>query len=274
MIVAGTPVAAASRCRRSGCGPCGSRAAFSRAASTSSGVGSKRSTLCTTRHVLSLSLWSMRPRHEHDLVDAPARPRTRRSSSRTRSARPRPRGRRASRTSSASPVFVRIFLAWVMIPPAVTQSPSRRCGELGERAVDGLRAAPRGPPSAGAARRTGRSPPSRRRAARAGRTPRAGSAGAPGGTPPARTPARRRRRARPCRRSSPGRSARRAGTAGRRTAPARAPRACPCGVAPVEPNAPHLISASIARLLTSRASTRAQKSQSDSNGPSLLARAP
>ncbi len=34
----------------------------------------------------------------------------------------------------------------------------------------------------------------------------------------------------------------------------------PLRVAPVEPNAPHLISASIAFLLTARLSTRAQKS--------------
>ena len=41
----------------------------------------------------------------------------------------------------------------------------------------------------------------------------------------------------------------------------------PLRVAPVEPKAPHLISASIARLLTARGSTRAQKSQIDSNSP-------
>ena len=38
-------------------------------------------------------------------------------------------------------------------------------------------------------------------------------------------------------------------------------------VAPVDPKAPHLMSASIARLFTARGSTRAQKSQIDSNGP-------
>jgi hypothetical protein len=37
--------------------------------------------------------------------------------------------------------------------------------------------------------------------------------------------------------------------------------------APVDPNAPHLISASIAFLLTARQSTRAQKSHSESKGP-------
>ena len=41
----------------------------------------------------------------------------------------------------------------------------------------------------------------------------------------------------------------------------------PLRVAPVEPNAPHLMSASIARLFTARASTRQQKSQIDVNGP-------
>ena len=41
----------------------------------------------------------------------------------------------------------------------------------------------------------------------------------------------------------------------------------PRRVAPVEPNAPHLISASIAFLLTARASTRSQKSHSEVNGP-------
>ena len=41
----------------------------------------------------------------------------------------------------------------------------------------------------------------------------------------------------------------------------------PLREAPVEPNAPHLTSASIARLLTARGSTRAQKSQIDWNGP-------
>jgi len=54
------------------------------------------------------------------------------------------------------------------------------------------------------------------------------------------------------------------------------PEACACGstssiplrVSPVESNAPHLIRHSIARLLTARASTRSQKSQIDSKGPS------
>ena len=41
----------------------------------------------------------------------------------------------------------------------------------------------------------------------------------------------------------------------------------PRRVAPVEPNAPHLISASIERLLTVRQSTRSQKSHSEVNGP-------
>ena len=41
----------------------------------------------------------------------------------------------------------------------------------------------------------------------------------------------------------------------------------PLREAPVEPNAPHLMSASIARLLTARGSTRVQKSHSDENSP-------
>ena len=41
----------------------------------------------------------------------------------------------------------------------------------------------------------------------------------------------------------------------------------PRRVAPVEPKAPHLISASIAFLLTVRQSTRSQKSHSEVNGP-------
>ena len=41
----------------------------------------------------------------------------------------------------------------------------------------------------------------------------------------------------------------------------------PLRVAPVEPNAPHLISASIAFLLTARPSTRSQKSNRSVNGP-------
>ena len=41
----------------------------------------------------------------------------------------------------------------------------------------------------------------------------------------------------------------------------------PRRVAPVEPNAPHLISASIDFLLTVRQSTRSQKSHSYVNGP-------
>ena len=77
-----------------------------------------------------------------------------------------------------------------------------------------------------------------------------------------------RRRSRRGRRSRPGRSARRAAPSGPPPAPPRAPRACPCAVAPVEPNAPHLISASIAFLLTARPSTRSQKSHSDVNAPS------
>ena len=48
----------------------------------------------------------------------------------------------------------------------------------------------------------------------------------------------------------------------------------PLRVAPVEPNAPHLTSASIAFLLTRCGSTRSQKSQIDANGAALLARAP
>ena len=62
-----------------------------------------------------------------------------------------------------------------------------------------------------------------------------------------------------------------AGPSGRRPARPPAPRACRARVAPVEPKAPHLISASIARLLTVRQSTRSQKSHSDVNGPVLLA---
>ena len=45
----------------------------------------------------------------------------------------------------------------------------------------------------------------------------------------------------------------------------------PLRVAPVEPKAPHLISASIAFLLTVRLSTRSQKSHSEVNVPPLLA---
>ncbi len=41
----------------------------------------------------------------------------------------------------------------------------------------------------------------------------------------------------------------------------------PLRVAPVEPNAPHLISASIAFLFTARPSTRSQKSHSEVNSP-------
>ena len=47
----------------------------------------------------------------------------------------------------------------------------------------------------------------------------------------------------------------------------------PLRLAPVEPSAPHLISASIAFLLTVRLSTRSQKSHSEVNAPALLARA-
>ena len=58
------------------------------------------------------------------------------------------------------------------------------------------------------------------------------------------------------------------------------PAACACSstasiplrVAPVEPSAPHLISASIAFLLTARVSTRSQKSHSEANGAAVLAR--
>ena len=46
----------------------------------------------------------------------------------------------------------------------------------------------------------------------------------------------------------------------------------PLRLAPVEPNAPHLISASIAFLLTVRLSTRSQKSHSELNSPPSLAR--
>ena len=41
----------------------------------------------------------------------------------------------------------------------------------------------------------------------------------------------------------------------------------PLREAPVEPNAPHLMSASIERLLTHLGSTRSQKSQIEANGP-------
>ena len=47
----------------------------------------------------------------------------------------------------------------------------------------------------------------------------------------------------------------------------------PLRLAPVEPSAPHLISASIAFLLTMRLSTRSQKSQSEVNSPPSVARA-
>ena len=46
----------------------------------------------------------------------------------------------------------------------------------------------------------------------------------------------------------------------------------PLRLAPVEPSAPHLISASIAFLLTARASTRSQKSHSEVNLCSARAR--
>ncbi len=47
----------------------------------------------------------------------------------------------------------------------------------------------------------------------------------------------------------------------------------PLRLAPVEPSAPHLISASIAFLLTVRLSTRSQKSHSERELAALLARA-
>ena len=208
------------------------------------------------------------PAHEHDLVDRRARPRTRRASCSNDDQldralevverREHHRGRRSC---------VRIFLASVMMPPTVTQSPSLRCGELGERAVDAcaqrlahLLERVRGDEQADRLLLDGEQLALVELLGRDRRVRRAG-------TPwPA---ARRRRRGRPCRRSSPGRSARPAATSGRRPAPARAPSSMPLRVAPVEPNAPHLISASIAFLLTGAASTRSQKSHSESNGPSF-----
>ena len=75
-----------------------------------------------------------------------ARPRTPPAPCRRRGARPRPRGRRAWRTSSWSPFFVRIFLAWVMMPAGRDPVAVAAVGQLGQRAVDRLAAAPRAPP--------------------------------------------------------------------------------------------------------------------------------
>ena len=66
--------------------------------------------------------------HEHDRVGRRARPRRRRAPSRRPRSRPCPRGRRASRTSSSSPLRVRIFLDSVIMPPTFTHSPSLRSG--------------------------------------------------------------------------------------------------------------------------------------------------
>ena len=143
-------------------------------------------------------------------------------------------------------------------------------GELRERAVDSQRASPRAPPSAGARRRTGRSTPSRPPAAPPARTPPPGSAG---GSARRTRPRRRcaaaagRRRIRRGRRSSPGRSARPAARFWPADCACSSTASMPLRVAPVEPNAPHLISASIAFLLTVRLSTRSQKSQIEANGP-------
>ena len=109
------------------------------------------------------------------------------------------------------------------------------------------------------------------RAARPARTPRSGSAGRTARTsrPGAGGRRRRDRPRRRGRRCCPGRSGRRAAASARRPGPARARSSMPLRDAPVEPNAPHFTSASIAFLLTARGSTRAQKSHSDVNGPPL-----
>ena len=117
---------AASRQTSSGCGPAGSRAAAARASSTSSGVGLKGSTAWAISDV-PLSPWSTRPR----TMTTSSTPRT---PSYSASALPKMRTSiepsRSSRVANiiGSPFFVRIFLAAVMMPPAVTQSPSRLPG--------------------------------------------------------------------------------------------------------------------------------------------------
>ena len=189
--------------------------------------------------------------HEHDRVDRRARPRTPRAPCRRRASRPSPRGRRAWRTSSGRPSSCGSSSPAVMMPPTVTQSPSRCSASSRERAVDRraqrlahLLERVRGDEQAdrllldreqlGLVELLGRD----RRVA--------GAANAAAAAPPPSPPHRRGRR------SSPGRSARPAGPSARRPAPARARASMPLRVAPVEPNAPHLISASIAFLLTAR----------------------
>ena len=213
------------------------RSAFVRARSISSCVGAKRSTLCTTTHVLPASLWSTRPLHEHDLVD-----RQRRLVLGQRLAEHEHLDRALEVVERREHHVVAVAGADAL---GLGDDPADRhpvlvaaVGERGERAVDARaqRLAQR------LQRVRGDEQPDRlllgrqqlgllellggdRRVHRRGERRRARRP----------TPARRRRPRGSSlrgRRSSPGRSARPAGSSGRRPGPARAPRACPCGSRP------------------------------------------
>ena len=214
------------------------------------------------------SFWSTRPRTEHDRVDRERRPRASRAPSPNTISSTWP-----SRSSSVAnimsvPERVRILRACVTIPPIVTLALSARAGDRRQRAVDGERER-----LAHRLQRMRRDEQADRLLLDREQLVLVELDGRD------RRPARRRGRRRGAadvaevEDRAPGRSARPAAPSGRRPAPARARRACRGASRPVEPSAPHLISASIAFLLTARASTRSQKSHSERERTALLARA-
>ena len=160
-----------------------------------------------------------------------------------------------------SPFLVLIRLAWVIIPPIVTQSASRRVGQPASVLSDLARSA--APTSLSGCAEMNRPIDSFSAASNSGLVELVAGIGAwlgPRSAPAAPLPAASRRR-RPAeiedraladQRVLLGLLTRALGLLEHLSMPLR--------VAPVDPNAPHLISASIAFLLTARLSIRSQKS--------------
>ena len=264
MIVAGSAVASSSTV--SGCGPCGStRGGLARGLDLL--ASSARSARRLRRRSRSPCRRGRRVRARATIWSTCARLVLRAASWRRQSSSTEP-----SRSSSVANIIVvaracvRILLApAVMMPPTVTQSPSLRSASSAS-----------GPSTlASSASRTSLSGCTERKSPIAsfsmaeqlgllellGRGS-AGATAANAAAAPLRSVIHRRGR-----RSSPGRSRRRAGAFWPADCACSSTSSMPLREAPVEPNAPHLISASIERLLTARGSTRSQKSQIDSNGP-------
>ena len=262
MIVAGSAVASTLTVRA--CGPWGSRAAASRAASTSSTVGRNGSTVCAMSEV-PLSPWSTRPRTS-TTSSTPSAP------SYSASALPKIEHLDRALEVVEGGEHHRVALLGADLLGLGDDAPGRdpvavlAVGQRGQRRVDGgaqrlahLLERVRGDEEPDGLLLDGQQLGLLELLGRDRRVLRRHE-----GRGGARVAARRGRRGR---RSSPGRSGRRAGPAGPAACACSSTPSMPLRVAPVEPKAPHLMSASIARLLTARGSTRVQKSQIDPNSP-------